>query len=281
MVERVVTDMSPEEQRVGEIHLGFAQAHHHLSMLVHDVSRWIERADKDDEPLRQLMERLRWAETHDEAPEVTDWGVKGTPSEVRLIEMDLEEVAGTRTALEGIFVVKRQYRRLVAEMALINLVAPFEAFIGDLLKCVLTCRPEFLKASDKPLKFADVVEAGSHETLIETLAEREVRSWINQSFRAQVKVLKTRFKADLAGPEDDIDPEDVIEMYARRNVLLHNRGIVNEAYLELAPHTDAKRGERLDTTVDYWTESGRILVTVAGHLSAFMAARHLHPPEAK
>jgi hypothetical protein len=246
-------------------------------MLVHDVSRWIDAADKDDERLREMLERLRYAETHEEPPEITDWGEKGTPSEVRLVPLSLDEVAGARRELESILEIKAQYRQMVAEMALVNLVAAFEAFLGDLLKYVLTCRPELLKGSGKSLTFAEIVDSHSRENLIEELAEREVRGWQYKSFRDQVEILRGRFAAELKGPNDDTDPESVIETFAHRNLLVHNRGVVNATYLALVPTSEAKVGDRLVTTPEYWDRAAEELLTVASHLAPFMSARHLKP----
>lgn len=270
----VETDLSPDEERVQDIHQGFVEAYGRIAWLVHDVFRWIDGAKKDDEAFKNLARRFaHYDENRDEPlpPEL-----QADEATAKMVELSSTDIFLVRQALERSVEMKAHYRELVSELAVVYLVAAFEAFLGDLLKFILCRRPEFLKASGKSLSFAEIIDA--KETLIEELAEREVRAWQYKSFRDLIAILRDRFSVDVDRFEG-VDADSLVETFARRNLLMHNRALVNETYLKLTPTSGEKVGERLETTPDYWAEKSKELSLLASNLTRAMGEHHLEPSD--
>jgi hypothetical protein len=63
--------------------------------------------------------------------------------------------------------------------------------------------------------------------------------------------------------------DEMVEIYARRNLYVHNAGVVNGKYLEVVT-TPAQLGERLELSPEYWT-SAKVAI---GFFESYMY-RHL------
>lgn len=48
--------------------------------------------------------------------------------------------------------------------------------------------------------------------------------------------------------------DDLVEYHARRNLYVHNGGVVNSRYLEAVRDIQTAVGDRLEITSEYWTE---------------------------
>jgi hypothetical protein len=138
---------------------------------------------------------------------------------------------------------------MLVEMAFIHLIAAFEAFLSDLLRAVLVHRPEMLK-SDKRVTFEEVIDADSKDELISRLADREIGSLTYASFRKQASYIEERFGPVLQLSSEELG--DLAEAYARRNVLLHNAGVVDQRFKDLAPNGAFELGETVSVSLSYW-----------------------------
>lgn len=277
---------SPPAAELGNLFERFLKAHFRLAFLLRDIEVWSMSLSRDDEPLQALARRLDQAARDDyHAPataETVQTVARGEhpfippPSEwapgTRLVPLELKEIVGARKALDSVLGARSRYREMVAEMALTAVVAAFEVYLLDSLRVVLVNRPEMIKRSKKTVAYADVVEAPSKEALIAQLADREIRGLGYETVPAQAQVIQNRFGVDLADT-DGVTIESIAETFARRNLLLHNDGTVNETYLATSGVTEVAIGDRLQTSVAYWDEKSGELAKVAAHVSRALSAR--------
>ena len=119
--------------------------------------------------------------------------------------------------------------------SLTMLVTRFEEFVSWYLETLYVQFPEKY-LNNQHLTFAEVSGAEFKE-LKKRLVAREVGSKMRESHKEWFK-LYTSHGLSCKSFEGDLDA--LSEIYARRNLLVHNSGIVNDKYLREAPAPKAK-----------------------------------------
>ena len=117
-------------------------------------------------------------------------------------------------------------RTFFSEMALVYLVSRLEAFLKDYLQAVLLQDPRRLRSGTQ-LTYEDALRFPSMPALRRALAEREAEALGYKSIDEVEKTLNRKFGVCLS---DFQNWQAVREIVYRRNLLVHNRGVVNEIY---------------------------------------------------
>jgi hypothetical protein len=144
-----------------------------------------------------------------------------------------------------------RFRTMLLDMALVNLVALLDAFLADSFTAVLAARPEMLRSRQRQLSYETVLSFDDYEQLTTHMAQREIGGTSYKSMPDQLAYYKQRFNVDLEQTED-VSVPDLVEAVARRNLLLHNNGVVNLTYLALVPQARASIGDTLEVDDAYW-----------------------------
>ncbi|HEY2158639.1 MAG TPA: hypothetical protein VGH33_23615, partial [Isosphaeraceae bacterium] len=120
----------------------------------------------------------------------------------------------------------------LAESVFQHLTTLFEDFLFGLLRCWLMAYPAAIpNKKDKPVDLATILDANDRDAIIETVIDRELDALKYKRPAAWFKYLAEHIK--LGGPTGD-QIEQLSEIKASRDVLVHSRGIVNEIYLNKA-----------------------------------------------
>lgn len=129
---------------------------------------------------------------------------------------------------------------------LVMLITRFEEFISNFLGELYVLYPH--KYLDKQqVSFSDIQKRGIDD-IRRIIVEREVDAMMRESFSEWFKIFQSHgIKLESCSKELDI----LKELYARRNILVHNSGKVNETYLNYIPDTSASFGTRLDIDEEY------------------------------
>ena len=129
---------------------------------------------------------------------------------------------------------------------LIMLITRFEEFISNLLSKVYLLYPQ--KYLDKQqISFSEIANCGIDEVR-KKIVYREVDAIMRQSYTEWFKLFESHgLKFDSCKEE----LESLKEIYARRNILVHNAGVVNEIYLKNVPKSTVSKGEYLYATNRY------------------------------
>lgn len=194
------------------------------------------------------------------------------PAEVKLliedragekIELSAEEKLSFVTAMRAYAESIERYPHMLLNMGFIYLVALFDAFITDIFTSFLLSRPEAMKPSGKQLGYERIIDLMSEgaDSLLSFMAQSEIHSLSYASIADQAKYYKSRFKIDLSHSGVGIDV--LTEIWARRNLLVHNNGVVNKLYLDAVRSSPFREGEVLNVGHGYWEESRRHLDGVA------------------
>ncbi|MEB7455120.1 hypothetical protein [Lysinibacillus sphaericus] len=158
------------------------------------------------------------------------------------------------------------YRKeeLVNRNSLTSLMTFFENLVAGIIRLRLTLHPDSFNPKEKSIKYSDLLDFESIEEALEHLIEQEVmeimygglKSWITYFNKAGINT--KRVNALL---------EEVNEASLRRNLVVHNDGIVNKVYLS---KVDSKlieegisKGTRLKISKEY-LESKIMIIKIYG-----------------
>lgn len=183
----------------------------------------------------------------------------GSGEKLELSAVDRQSLVGAMNAyVESI----ERYPHMLLNMGFIYLVALFDAFLADAFTSFLLSRPEAMK-SGKQLTYERVIDlvAEGADSLLKFMAQSEIHRLSYASIADQAEYYKTKFKIDLSDSGVGIDV--LTEIRARRNLLVHNNGVVNKLYLDTVRSSPFREGEVLNVEYKYWEESRRHVDGVA------------------
>lgn len=113
--------------------------------------------------------------------------------------------------------------------SLISLVSSVEWFFSQILHFYYDKFPEAAGIRNKTLTLEDLKSFGSLKDAESFLIENKIEEILRSSIKDWFKFLKEDLKLGMS--YNNNYEEDLIEIYQRRNILIHNGGIVNSIYL--------------------------------------------------
>ena len=150
---------------------------------------------------------------------------------------------------------------------LIMLITRFEEFVSRLLGQIYFMFPQkYLDNQD--VKFSEIAGIGVDEVR-SNIVDREIDHIMRKSYTEWFDLFRSHGMCFNAC-EDAM--KSMIEIYARRNIIVHNSGIVNKSYLKMVPHTSAQLGEKLSCNKEYISSAFSAVTTVI-YTIAIEAAR--------
>lgn len=162
----------------------------------------------------------------------------------------------------------------------IGVFSVYDAFLSDLLRYILSSRPDFGVLDEKEIKVAEVFK---HETLDELrnhLVDQAVVNIMRESHSTQWTKLSGLFGCKEL---EEIDPEGLfVEASQRRNLLVHAGGRVSPQYLSevrkagYSWDTEAPRiGETLNVDRKYLLQTVRVVHNVGLRLGSLLVRKVL------
>jgi len=145
---------------------------------------------------------------------------------------------------------------LLHRSALVTLVSFFNDLLADLYRLYYRLRPQALSSDDKVLSVNELRGFADLEEAIAALISRRVEGLLRGSLEDQRIFLLKQLKMDLQGMGPDRWGR-VVEIHERRNLLVHNNGVVNDVYLRKTASLDLggtdrpTRGDTLDVPAAY------------------------------
>lgn len=152
---------------------------------------------------------------------------------------------------------KRYYQKgLLYQNALISLVSAVEWFLSQLLHQYFERHPEAAGIRDRSLTLSELQSIGTIEEAKSYLIDLRIEEVLRGSFSDWVNFLKTQLKLSMGYLSDE--ENYLIEIYQRRNLLVHNGGVVNKIYLtKVSESVRAKLeiGKAISVSQEYLDES--------------------------
>jgi hypothetical protein len=157
----------------------------------------------------------------------------------------------------------------LGEATFVQFISVFETFFFDLLRLWLRTYPGSLEKKD--VKFKTVLDAADREAVVRLVVDHEVNQVMYEKPAAWFGYLDG--KAKLGCPTTD-QVDRISEAKASRDVLVHNRGVVNRMYLDKAgSHARYRDGEPLNIPEPYHRQTWELLQDVVNDLAAAAVAK--------
>ncbi len=117
--------------------------------------------------------------------------------------------------------------------ALVSLLGCFETLIARLIREFYRKYPEAFPSDSKSLTLADLKEIGTIEDAELHLVDTEIDSILRGNISSQINYFIKPIKISIKPIEIFLDK--LVEIAQRRNILVHNDGIINKHYLTKTP----------------------------------------------
>lgn len=148
-------------------------------------------------------------------------------------------------------------------------VSLFEDFMFGVVRLWLGAFPHSL--GNRQMTFQDAISAGDLEGITREIIEREIRSISYRRVRDWFSSLETLVKL---GCPSEADIQYLAEIKASRDILVHNRSIVNKTYTEKAGTMSRfSFGERLTIPEQYHQESWMLIRKVVTEVAGAAIAK--------
>jgi hypothetical protein len=143
---------------------------------------------------------------------------------------------------------------ILRRSALITLASHLEYLVAELIHAFYLQYPQALPSDERVLSLSELRAIGSIEDAENHLIDREVDALLRDSIEKQLEYFSSkRIRVNL----DEIEKykNNIIEIFQRRNLIVHNDGVVNKIYLSRISkelqESEVKEGERLSVKDTY------------------------------
>lgn len=162
--------------------------------------------------------------------------------------------------MDSLLVYGKQFDVLF-QGSLISLIVYFELLISKLLTLHIKKYPKILNS--KTLSLEEIYQFGSIDDAQKYLIDKEVEDIMRGSFNKWYKFLSETVKLPLECI--NINKDLMVEIFQRRNLIVHNDGIVNSIYLKNVSDElilNLKKGDKISVEKNYLINSIDLLEKV-------------------
>ena len=165
------------------------------------------------------------------------------------------------------------------EVSLISLISSVEWFLSQILHSHFKNYPRLVTAnSQKPFTYSDLEKFNTLDDAKQFLIDQKVDEIIRSDFKSWIDFLKMTLKLDLSFCELSLNFAE--EVFQRRNLLVHNNGIVNNIYLnktssEVLQKFKLKKGSVVTIDNKYLQDSINMLESIFLCIGSIMWRKQL------
>lgn len=148
----------------------------------------------------------------------------------------------------------RKYRQEHLEMFLNRLIDNFQNYLVELITEVLHSKPNILFSKQPTVSIEQILNKTSIDELLQEIIEDKVNSLSYKGFN-HIKSWCT----DRGIPIMDINTEKLNEYIALRNIIVHNRAVIDEKFIRTVKRSDLKVGEKFKLGVDFFFKAVEVI----------------------
>jgi hypothetical protein len=135
-------------------------------------------------------------------------------------------------------------KRILTEMVLVRIADNFLAYLTDLLRLVMTARPETILAEKGKLDIRQVLEAASLDDLKKEIVEDRILAISYKSVADLAAHLRSQLGFDVFASQ--VAQGIVVKTVEARNIIVHNRSRINQRYVDRAGGKKEEIGRPLE-----------------------------------
>jgi len=162
-----------------------------------------------------------------------------------------------------------------------QMFSEFDAFTGALLKAIYIKNEDLLKGISREITLRELFDYQSIDDIKRSMLEKEIETFRRDSYIDQFSSLEKKFQIQLK--KFDEYPE-FIELSQRRNIFVHNDGLVSDQYLSVCEREGWKfpkrpaAGDALNVEMEYFGRALRVMSKV-GYMLAHTLWAKVYPKE--
>jgi hypothetical protein len=186
-----------------------------------------------------------------------------------LDEMGQEVGSPARDRPPSAVATLKTYSRFLRETIVTRAVDNYLAYLGELLSLVFKARPEALRSPDQ-IRLDEVLRYDTMEELVANIAERRVANLTQQGVAELDHDLSRLLGIPLFDSAEDRERgTTIVEL---RNLLVHNRGVIDSRFKRRLPDYPGEVGE--DVNVGKVTEHLEFLGTSVQRVDRLISAKY-------
>lgn len=160
------------------------------------------------------------------------------------------------------------HTQLLYKSCLMNIISVVECYFGDIIKKYVTEYPHeitkiLLKCDEKVISYKSLQNYSTIEEATNCLVENKIENIIRDSFLEWVNFLKTKMNLSMGYLQ--YDKQKIYEVFLRRNLFVHNRGVINSIYLSTVDQSllngETKEKQKIRLEKDYLLSSIELIET--------------------
>jgi hypothetical protein len=143
------------------------------------------------------------------------------------------------------------------KMLIIYLVSVFESLLQDSTEFILNISFKRFAESDKmQLSYSEIFDEANIEGLRRKVIDKELLKVAYKSVRDQLNVLSKDYNFEFIElSNSSTDLKFLMELFQFRNILLHNKGIINQIFIDNTDYPNHMLGDYFPIDEDYITDS--------------------------
>ncbi|HCC06994.1 MAG TPA: hypothetical protein DEP72_02335 [Clostridiales bacterium] len=126
-------------------------------------------------------------------------------------------------------VSSRKQKNVLYQSALISLIVTFEYLISCAIRQKLTLFPKSIGKEGTKLSLDEIIKLDSLESATEYVIDQEVYKLMMKGFEGWYEYIKKDMKINIEYIDNNM--AEVKEIFLRRNLFVHNAGIINNLYI--------------------------------------------------
>ena len=158
---------------------------------------------------------------------------------------------------------------------LIFLLSEFEFAIKRTLDLTFSIKPEILKNKEKVLTYEEVL-GQTEEEVYGKIIDKELEMYLNLDIKKMGEYLKDTFSCPITENSDWLE---FCELFYRRNLLVHNRGKVNDVYRNKTQTNPSRQYLTVDE--EYLKRTLELLHSYAHKIIEFLSDKYSKFPPSK
>lgn len=161
---------------------------------------------------------------------------------------------------------------IIDEIIFLRLIDYFNFYVSRVLYEIFKTKSGILEEGEDSVKIKkrDLIKFENNDQIIKFLAERKVDKLTYSSFEDLREYLKKSLKIKIKDKENEYS---MAEIFQRRNILVHNGGIVNSIYLKSISESDYGDGDRVRVGNAYIDGCVKLILCVARDLDIQAVAK--------
>jgi hypothetical protein len=153
----------------------------------------------------------------------------------------------------------RKYKQELLQAFFVRFIDNFEVYLVDILREALKQKPEILRSRQQTITLDYLLQFKSIDDLIQDVIESKVNILSYKGFSDLEDWYEEKGIPLIVENEKIVE---VVEMIATRNIIVHNRGLVDEKYLRSLNTSTFKVGDLRELDVDDMFETLETLNTI-------------------